>query len=97
MEDREMTLLEEANRVFDLEESYLEALCKGDPTISDLSRRLKLFRLEMERRLGPRFVEVYRDLDKVARRLMAEMMFKLGYLYAKTYPVDEVLSPRRMA
>jgi len=87
-----MNPLEEAHRLFDLEKPHLERFAAEDPTFSRLVKRSIRIHQEIERRLGEEYSAASAEVYQNSLEVMAEMMFKMGYVFAKSYPVDEVLS-----
>ncbi len=84
-------LLERAHRLYALEGDYLERLLGQEPAYAALTARLEM----AEARLlagGPRDPQQAQAVQE-ARRLLLEMSreaaFKLGYILAHTYPLDE--------
>jgi hypothetical protein len=89
-----MNPLEEAHQLFDLEKPHLERFAAEDPTFSRLVRHSIRVHQEIERRLGETYSAAVSELYQNSLEVMAEMMFKMGYVFAKSYPVDEVLASR---
>jgi hypothetical protein len=87
-----MTPLEEAHQLFDLEKQHLERFAAEDPTFARLVKLSLRAHQEIERRLGEQYSTAVSELYQDSLEVMAEMMFKLGYVFAKSYPVDEVLA-----
>ena len=83
-------LLQRAHRLYERQGDYLEGLLRQDPTYQELAGLVA----RLERRLGRRLSPEQARALAAARSLLLEMTretaFKLGYLLAHLYPLEEV-------
>ncbi|MFH1035780.1 MAG: hypothetical protein V1806_14825 [Pseudomonadota bacterium] len=87
-------LLQRAHRLYELEGDYLERLLGQEPAYAALAARLEL--AEARLLAGGGRDSQQAQAVKEARRLLLEISreaaFKLGFIMAHTYPLDEVTS-----
>ncbi len=84
--------MKRAHRLYELEGDRLAELLPQDPTYRRLSRRLAQLQARAGRRLGPEEAADLWEAHRLMLELTRDAAFTLGYVYAHTYPLDEVFS-----
>jgi hypothetical protein len=87
MEDK---LLARAHRLYDIEGEYVVRLIENDPNFARLEKRLARLERQMAGRLKPQDAQSLQDGRRLMIEITREVAFKMGYLMAHTYPLDEV-------
>jgi uncharacterized protein YdcH (DUF465 family) len=87
-------LVSRAHRLYELESDYLRRLLAQDPTFSQLVSRLESLEARVARAAGdPELAAALTEARQIVLEMAREQAFKMGYLYAHTYPLDKVWKP----
>ncbi len=90
-----MEPLQEVNRLYDLENEYIDSFLSHDETYKKYRARLIQYDLKINQQMGKEFYNEYRALKNEFYSFLKEFMFKMGYLYAKSYPADETVNTEK--
>ena len=86
-------LLRRAHRLYELEGDHIERVLATDPTYAALAHRLARAEARLAQGGDPDQVRAVREARRLAQAMLCETAFKLGYVLAHTYPLDEASRP----
>jgi hypothetical protein len=87
-------LVQKANRLYELEADYLRRLLGRDPTYSLLLSRLEGLEARLAREAAdPELAAALTEARQIVLEMTREQAFKMGYLYAHTYPLADIWKP----
>ncbi len=84
------TLLQQVNRLYDLERDYLERLLARDPLFAELLGKVARAEAGLLRGMDSEQAQALKEAKRLLFEISFEAAFKMGYLYAHTHPLDEV-------
>ena len=83
-------LLPRAHRLYELEGDHLLRLIENDPNFARLHKKLARLEARLSARLGSQEAKALTEGHRLMLEITRETAFKMGYLMAHTYPLDEV-------
>ncbi len=84
-------LLQKAHRLYELEGDNLRNLMAKDPTYSSLLAKMESLETKLAPKLDPKTAAALTEARELLLEMAREAAFKMGYLYAHTYPLSEGL------
>jgi hypothetical protein len=82
-------LLRRAHRLYDLQGESVERFLAADPTFAALAHRLARAEARLAQGGDPEQVRALAEARRLMMAMLREAAFKLGYVLAHTYPLDE--------
>jgi|GEM_PF-1159823 hypothetical protein len=83
-------LLQKAHRLYEREGDYLQGLLEQDPTYQEVAELVAHLERRLMRRLSPEQAKALGAARSLLLEMTRETAFKLGYLMAHLYPLEEV-------
>lgn len=84
-------LLQKAHRLYELEGDNLRNHMAKDPTYSSLLARMESLETKLAHKLDPKTAAALIEARELLLEMARETAFKMGYLYAHTYPLHDNL------
>ncbi|KMY68803.1 hypothetical protein AAU61_04200 [Desulfocarbo indianensis] len=82
-------LLYRAHRLYELEGDYLRSLLAKDATYAKLLSQMERLEARLAQKLGADTAAALHEARELLLAMTRETAFKMGYLYAHTYPLEE--------
>ena len=82
-------LLQKAHLIYQLEDGYIKSQVAGNPAHARASQTLERLERRLARGRDPQALQALAETRELLLEMTRESSFKLGYLMAHLYPLDD--------